>query len=165
MRRNSLSSPTTTMKTHVEFRSTAFPSYDGEDDEINPGRYGKRVAELLVRELKQKGFQPLEPIAEDWGWVVPITNEHFPLWIGCSNDEEHSDGFLCFIEPHRPTLRRFPFLRMIDTTARVTALQQAIDEVLSAEPAITNKHWWSYDEFNNPGRLARRCPPRPVCDS
>jgi hypothetical protein len=26
------------MKTHVEFRSDAFPPYDGEEDEINPAR-------------------------------------------------------------------------------------------------------------------------------
>jgi hypothetical protein len=28
------------MKTHVEFRSDAFPPYDDEEYEINPGRYG-----------------------------------------------------------------------------------------------------------------------------
>ena len=93
------------MKTHVEFRSAAFPPYEGEEDEINPGRYGKRVAEFLIRGLKQKGFQPSEPVAEDWGWVVPIQNDAFRLWIGCGNYDEYPDGFLCFIEPHQPTIR------------------------------------------------------------
>ncbi len=142
------------MKTHVEFRSTSFPPYEGEEDEINPGRYGKRVAELLVRGLKLKGFQPLEPFAADWGWVVPIQNEGFRLWIGCGNYDEYPDGFLCFIEPHQPTIRKFLFLGKIDTSARVIALQKAIDEVLSAEPVIYNKRWWNYEEFNNPaGRV------------
>jgi hypothetical protein len=50
------------MKTHVEFRSEAFPPYDGEE-EINPGRYGKRVAEFLVHGPKEKGF---EPFARVW---------------------------------------------------------------------------------------------------
>lgn len=49
------------MKTHVECRSDASPPSDGEEDENNPGRYGKRVAEFLVRGLKEKGFEPLEP--------------------------------------------------------------------------------------------------------
>ena len=87
------------MKTHVQFRSDAFPPYDGEEDEINPGRYGKRVAEFLVRGLKDKGFEPLDPVAEDWGWVVPIKNDGFNLWIGCGNyDEYPDDGFVCFID-------------------------------------------------------------------
>ena len=49
------------MKTHVEFRSDMFPQYEGEEDEINPGRYGKRVAEFLVRGLKEKGFELIRP--------------------------------------------------------------------------------------------------------
>lgn len=140
------------MKTHVEFRSDAFPPYDSEEDEINPGRYGKRVAEFLVRGLKEKGFEPQDPVPEDWGWIVPIKNDDFNLWIGCGNyDEYPDDGFLCFIEPHRPRIRQW-LLWTVDTSARVTALQEAIDQVLSANPAIRAKKWWSHDEFNRPGQ-------------
>lgn len=141
------------MKTHVEFRSGAFPPYDGEEDNINPGRYGKRLAEFLVRGLKDKGFEPLDPFAEDWGWVVPIRNDGFNLWIGCGNyDEFPDDGFLCFIEPHTPTIRRFGFLWRVDTAARVMALQEAIDQVLSENPAVREKNWWTYEEFNQSGQ-------------
>ena len=35
----------------------------------------------LVSGLKGKGFEPLDPAAEDWGWVVPIKNDGFNLWI------------------------------------------------------------------------------------
>jgi hypothetical protein len=45
------------MKTYVEFRSNEFPPCEGEEEEINPERYGKRVAEFLVRGLKEKGFE------------------------------------------------------------------------------------------------------------
>jgi hypothetical protein len=139
------------MKTHVEFRSAAFPPYEGEEDEINPGIYGKRVAEFLIRGLRTKGFQAREPVAEDWGWLVPIENDGFPLWIGCGHQDEKSDGFLSFIEPHQPKIRRFMFFGTIDTTARVTALQRAIDELHSDNATVTDKQWWSHDEFN--GRL------------
>ncbi len=133
------------MKTHVKFRSDAFPPYEGEEEEINPGVYGKRLAEFLVRGLENKGFEPLDPVPEDWGWVVPIKNDGFRLWIGCSNSDDH---FLCFIVPHQPAIRRFGFLWKIDTSEKVTALQQAIDALLSGNPAIRDKRWWSYDEFN-----------------
>jgi hypothetical protein len=135
------------MKTHVEFHSDQFPPHAGEDDAVNPGLYGKRLAEFLVRELKLKGFEPLQPLAEDWGWVIPIRNEGFRLWIGCGHYEEHRDAFLCFIEPHKPAIRKFPLLRKIETSKRVGELRQTIDEILAAHPSVREKRWWTYDEF------------------
>ena len=137
------------MKTHVEFRSDAFPPYEGEQNEINPGRYGKRLAEFLIRGLKEKGFEMRRLDAEDWGWSISIKNDGFRLWIGCGNYDEYPDGFLCFIEPHRPNIRRFPFLRQVDTTATVEALRHAIDQVLSVHPQIRDKRWSSYEEFTS----------------
>ena len=143
------------MQTHVEFRSDDFPPYDGEEAEVNPGLYGKRLAEFLVRGLKQQGFEPLEPIAEDRGWLIPIKNKGFKLWIGSGNYQEYPDGFLCFIEPHQPTIRRFFVLWRIDTSKPVTALQQAMDHILSAHPGIRDKRWWTFEEFTNPCRPAK----------
>lgn len=141
------------MKTYVEFRSTDFPPYDGEEVEINPGRYGKRLAEFLFDGLEQMGFEPRLPIAQDWGWLVPIKNDGFRLWIGCGNfDEYPNDGFLCFIEPHKPRIRRW-LIWAVDTSAKVTALRDAVDQILSANQSIRNKKWWTYDEFNRPERL------------
>ncbi|HEX2476844.1 MAG TPA: hypothetical protein VHK01_18970, partial [Lacipirellulaceae bacterium] len=113
------------MQTHVEFRSDQFPPYDSEEYEVNPGRYGKRLAEFLQRGLSAKGFVVGDPIAEDWGWVIPIKNEAFRLWVGCGNyDEYPEDGFLCFIEPHTPTIRRF--FRRINVADRVRELRDAM---------------------------------------
>ncbi|MBK8466965.1 MAG: hypothetical protein IPL32_14170 [Chloracidobacterium sp.] len=138
------------MLTYVEFRSDAFPPYEGEEDDINPVRYGKRLAEFLSDGLRKKGFYPHDLIAEDWGWMLPIENEDFPLWIGCGNYDESPNGFLCFIEPHEPTITKFLFFGKTDTSERVGALQRAIDEILSSEISITDKHWSSHEEFNNP---------------
>ena len=105
-----------------------------------------------MRGLRDKGFVPLDPVAEDWGWVVPIENDGFSLWVGCGNYEEYpDDGFLCFIEPHRPRIRRW-ILWTVDTSASVTKLQEAIDQLLSANPTVRDKKWWSYDEFNRLGQ-------------
>jgi hypothetical protein len=35
------------MLTYVEFRSGNFPPYEGEEQESNPGIFGKRLAEFL----------------------------------------------------------------------------------------------------------------------
>ena len=144
---NSIASiPTRHDANPVEFRSDDFPPCDGEKEEVNPGLYGKRLAESLVRGLKQHGFEPLEPVAEDWGWGIPIKNAGFKLWIGCGNYQEYPDGFLCFIEPHQPMVRRFFVLWKIDTAKQVTALPQALDHILSALPGTRDKRWWTYDE-------------------
>src|SRR5438874_11589792 len=45
------------MKTQVEFRSSKFPPYEGEQEQINPGLWGKRLAEYFVRKLSGKGVQ------------------------------------------------------------------------------------------------------------
>jgi hypothetical protein len=142
------------MKTHVEFGSHRFPPHEGEEDEVNPGFYGNRLAEFLVREVAPNGFEVLKPLGEDRGWVMPIKNDGFRLWIGCAN-YEHADGFLCFIEPHKPAIRKFPFLRTTDTSRRVGQLHQALVEILGAEPSIREKCWSTYDEFMNPPRNAR----------
>ena len=53
------------MKTQVEFRSNEFPPYEGEEEQINPGLWGKRLAEYLVQRLTDKGIKTKEIIAED----------------------------------------------------------------------------------------------------
>jgi hypothetical protein len=68
--------------THVEFRSDRFPPYDGEEEQVNPGLWGKRLAEFLREGLRTAGIATEDPFAEDWGWVLPAVNETFPLWIG-----------------------------------------------------------------------------------
>jgi len=59
------------MKTQVEFRSRKFPPYEDEEEQINPGLWGKRLAEYLVQKLAEKGIQTDPIIAEDWGWYAP----------------------------------------------------------------------------------------------
>jgi len=38
-----------------EFGSSKFPPYDGEEEQINPGLWGKRLAEYLVQKLAERG--------------------------------------------------------------------------------------------------------------
>jgi len=70
------------MQTHVEFRSDRFPAHEGEEDQINPDVWGKRLAEFLCEKLLTEGFRTEEPLAEDWGWRIDVINDDFSLWIG-----------------------------------------------------------------------------------
>ncbi len=137
------------MKTHVEFRSKSFAAYPGEEDEVNPGRWGKRLAEFLRDGLNTRGFDVLEPFAEDWGWMVEIRNDAFKLWIGCGNIDAEEDCYLCFIEPSTPFVRKLLF-KKFSTEADVVKLQTALDSVLSSEPSLTEIRWSSREEFKSP---------------
>jgi hypothetical protein len=48
------------MKTQVEFRSGKLPPYEREQEQINPGLWGKRLAEYFVPTLSEKGIKTKE---------------------------------------------------------------------------------------------------------
>ena len=64
------------MKTHVTFRSDKFPPCDGEQEEINPGVWGRRLAEYLQKNLPHHGVKVTGIGPEDWGWMVELENEN-----------------------------------------------------------------------------------------
>jgi hypothetical protein len=136
------------MRSHVEFRSDAFARGVDEDDEVNPGRYGKSVASWVKAELTERGVAMGPLVAEDWGWRVRVLDSPFPTWIGCGSHEEHDDGWLCFIDPHRPTIRRG--LRTVDATEVIERVALALDAALRAHPGVRALRWWS-DEEVRPG--------------
>lgn len=129
------------MKTHVEFRSDTFPPYDGEEDELNPGIWGKRLAEYLQENLPKHGIKVAGIGAEDWGWMVELEHDEFPLWIGCGHQGGGHDEFLCFIEPSKPFVRKW--FRKIDTTAQIRCVADALNKVLESASEIHGVEWIS----------------------
>lgn len=127
------------MQTHVEFRSSSFPPYEGEEEEINPGLWGKRLAEYLAAKLAEKGIET-EPMAvEDWGCYLPVKNEGFRLGLCCGHQHGDDDQFQVFSEPSSPKVKKF--FRTIDATPQLTRLLGALREILAADPAIREVVW------------------------
>jgi hypothetical protein len=129
------------MRTHAEFTSTEFPAYPGEDKEINPGIFGKRLAEFLAENLPQHGFKVLCIGAEDWGWMVEIENKGFPLWIGCANYDGTENEFQCFIEPSKPFVRKW--FSKLETGPTVEKLAAALEAVLLQSGKVSGFRWLS----------------------
>ena len=69
----------------------------GEDEETNPLRYGKSIANWISDGLNAVGFSTVVN-PEDWGWRIDCVSEPYPVWIGCGNMEE-DDGQGNFKEP------------------------------------------------------------------
>jgi hypothetical protein len=127
------------VKTQVEFRSTKFPPYEGEEEQINPGLWGKRLAEYWVQKLSERGIRTEEIIAEDWGWYIPIHNEGFRLALCCGHQNGDDDEFLCFTEPSTPVVKKV--FRKIDATAQLSRLTEAMQQVLASDPEIRDVQW------------------------
>lgn len=133
------------MKTQVEFRSDKFPPYDGEQAEINPGCWGRRLAEYLKDKLAELNIVTGDLVAEDWGYVLPIQNESFNMFIGCGHQSGADDDFLCFIEPSKPFIRKL--FKKIDTTQDVGNVVESLARILSSDPDIHDVRWSDNDKM------------------
>src|SRR5215470_239100 len=127
------------MKTQVVFRSSKFPPYEGEQEQINPGLWGKRLAEHLVQKLSEKGIQTDEIIAEDWGWYVPVRNDGFRLALCCGHQNGDDDQFLVFTDPSTPKVKKL--FRTIDATPQLTRILDALRQILESDPDIREVVW------------------------
>ncbi len=128
------------MRTHLEFVSAAFDPDPGEDEATNPGLFGRRLAELLAAAFGQQGQRPGPTIAEDWGWMVPLRNEGFPVWPGCASHDA-PPNWMVFTEPSQPTIRKL--FRRIDTTVQVEAVAMQLETILVDRGNATQLRWWN----------------------
>lgn len=127
------------MQTHVEFRSSKFPPYEGEEEEINPGLWGKRLTEYLAQKLAERGIETEEFSVEDWGCYLPVKNEGFRLALCCGHQNGDDDQLQVFTEPSTPKVKKF--FRTIDATPQLTRLTEAVREILASDPDIREVVW------------------------
>ena len=127
-----------------EFRSHKFPPYDGEEEQINPGLWGKRLAEYVKEKLAAHRIETGEIVMEDWGCLLPVKNEAFALSVACGHQNGDDDEFLCFIEPSKPVIRKL--FRKIDTTKEVGRLSAALERIFKADPDIRELRCLSLEE-------------------
>jgi hypothetical protein len=123
------------------FKSPELGVIPGEDEETNPLRYGKFVANWISDRLNTVGFNTaVNP--EDWGWRIDCLSEPYPIWIGCGNMEEE-DGQGNFKEPdiNNLTLQCFvsadkPFFKSL--FKKLDATEQIIQVAIALKKLIEN---------------------------
>jgi len=127
------------LKTFVEFQSSKFPPYEGEEEEINPGLWGRRLAEYFMSELPKHGVEPDEIISEDWGYYLPIRSVGTKHALCCGHQYGDDDEFQCFTDPQQPLTKRL--FKKIDATAELTSLVSAVDKILTSDPDVSAIVW------------------------
>jgi len=129
----------------LEFESTAFPVTPGEDEETNPGIFGKSLANWLRDALCARGLAAGDVFAEDFGWCVPIRAEGFRLYVACSSDRPFPAGpesvanasqWLVFAFAEGGWLRRL--FGRDRTEAELAAVFSCLRSALESNPAVSN---------------------------
>jgi len=147
------------MKTRVEFKSSAFPKYENEDDEtVNPNRWGKRLAEFIRDHLPSYGVATEDILCEDWGWLVNTKNDEFPVWIGCGpmddffdydEDTEPSQKAarsstemteFCVFVTAEPSFFKKLFKR-VDTAPAVSKVVAALEKMIANREEFQDAEW------------------------
>jgi hypothetical protein len=129
------------------FKSSLFEIEPGEDEAINPGIYGKQLANWLAEKLHAKGYE-IEIVEEDWGRCLICLRKPVRLWIGCANvatnfpnppvvvPAKEAIVWHCFVECEIPFLKRL-FGRPIDDETPKQKLALDLKSILESEPQIT----------------------------
>jgi hypothetical protein len=90
----------------LEFASDAFPVIPGEDEETNPGLFGKSLAEWISLRLSEKGLPVEELVPEDFGWCVPVLFPPYRGYVACCVASETNSEWRVFAFVEGGLLRR-----------------------------------------------------------
>lgn len=123
----------------VTFTTDFFKPIVGEEEETNPGRYGKALAQWLAEQLKERGVSVEGVIPEDFGWVVMVSRKPFLLWLGCGNTDGSTTEWSVFPVAEMSALQRI--FKRADTAAEIEKLKAHLSVLVPSIPGVTNVVW------------------------
>jgi hypothetical protein len=80
----------------IHVRSSRFAIEAGEDEETNPGIYGRALAQWLATQLPTFGWRVKSCIAEDFGRVVEVEDSRFRAFVACASGHDGADSWQAF---------------------------------------------------------------------
>jgi hypothetical protein len=122
----------------IWIETTGFEPEPGEEEESNPGRYGRTFARWLAERFRDRGEHVKDIVAADWGWCVILQREPYPLYVGCANRWGRTDEWGAFVEA-RPGLLQKIF-RKVDDREAVDRIHRLLSEIAREVPGAT-KIW------------------------
>ncbi len=123
----------------VTFTSDFFRPIAGEDEETNPGCFGKALAQWLADQLNRRGVPVESIIPEDFGWVVMVSRKPFTLWFGCRNTDGSTTEWSVFLVAELSTLQRL--FKRVDPAREIEKLRTHLLELVPSIPGVTNVIW------------------------
>ncbi|MBM7066701.1 hypothetical protein [Actibacterium sp. 188UL27-1] len=130
----------------IEFSSKRFPPTAGEleetsDEFINPGLFGKELAEFLKAELPKLGYPIGFSSMEDWGYWIEVEHDgDFTLAVCCGSqgdyDAKTGADHLVFVKAEQNLLKRL--FRKIDTSTAMAELVESLTGLLQATDGVSD---------------------------
>lgn len=90
----------------IIIKSNIFPSYPDEEDDINPGRFGKKLAEFVKQSLEKDKIKVADIYPTDYAYELRLDQFKFPVYIIVGNIDGETDQFICAIEPNKEFIRK-----------------------------------------------------------
>jgi hypothetical protein len=120
--------------TNLQFRGD-FPRTDNSDG----NRAGQEIALQLRQGMADRGLHVTEPVQEDWGWCFYVTLDGWRMLVGCGAHPDDADGWLCFVDKPRISLRRLfvPFAPALEQVANV------MHAIIADDLRSYQRRWWT----------------------
>ena len=118
----------------LEFESSAFAITPGEDEQTNPGIFGKALAQWLAEQLRARGFTPGQVIPEDFGWCVAVQSKPHRLYVVCASASEQENHWRVFAFAEGGLIARM--LGKDRSVKSVATLFAAIKQILQSSPEV-----------------------------
>jgi hypothetical protein len=127
------------MTAQVTFETDYFEPVPGEEVHANQGRFGRALADWLAEQLRARGVDIEEVLAEDFGWVVMVSRKPYRLWLACGNTEGSRQEWIVFPVAEPSFLQRM--FGRIDPGRALDDLWQHVADVVPTIPRVKSIVW------------------------
>ncbi len=122
------------METELYIKSELFPSYPGEENDINPGRFGKRLAEFTKSLLIEKKIDVADLYSTDYSYELRLDQFKFSVYISTGNIDGEKNEFLISISPKEEFKRKL--FKKISTKETINKIYSIIKQGIVDNPKI-----------------------------
>jgi hypothetical protein len=120
---------------HLIFESKAFAPVDGEDEETNPGIYGKALVDWLATQLPHLGYPVERLVAEDFGRLIQVASPDCRLYVAVSSTDDTATEWRVFCFTEGGLLRRLFGKATASADAR-DKLLDALQRIIQSNPSV-----------------------------
>ena len=122
------------MNTEISIQSKLFPSYPNEEDDMNPGRFGKKLGEYIQHVLEKEHIQVADLYPTDYSYEIRIDQFEFSIYVQAGNVDGETEEFIVFVEPTKPFIRKW--FKKIPTKERVQSIYNILLEDFQSNSEI-----------------------------
>jgi hypothetical protein len=127
----------------VSFTSSQFPIEPNEDEDTNPGIYGRTLGRWLAEQLTARGVATKEVIAEDWGLCVVTQTRPVRVNIAVANVEGSSTRWqmFAFVERGLFQLAQSP----AELQRELATMREHLAAIVATIPDVRDVSWEELD--------------------